>query len=161
MRLMYTRKPSAVTAVMVIAEAITLLTYRLWPPLWLAYLWLRYRYDRTTNARLTPEDVYCQRYFADPAISGLLDEYVDFVCAGLASVLEGRIAADDALPPAYYELCARLEGTIAERVWQEDDKLDRTLIADRRWVWETARERASELTSRMFWGPPAIAFDGD
>jgi hypothetical protein len=49
---------------------------------------------------------------------------------------------------------SRLERTIGERIWQEDPKLDRTLIADRRWMWEATPERADELTSRLFW-PPA------
>ena len=161
MQVVYRRDLSAIGVVITVAAAICMLTYRLWLPMWLGYLWLRHRHDGTTTEWLTVEDIYCMQYFADPTIAELLDEYVDFVCAGLAGVLAGHLSAADALPTTYYDLCSRLERAIAEHIWQEDPKLDRTIIADRRWVWQTTKERAGELTSRMFWGPPALEFDED
>jgi hypothetical protein len=116
-----------------------------------AYLWLRFRRDGLVDEWETDEDRYCARYFADPEISALLDEYIVDVLIALTGALTDHLEVEDAMPPAYFKVCARMERVIAQRIWQEDGKLDRALIADRRWVWEAAQERAGELTSRLFW----------
>jgi hypothetical protein len=159
MQLVYRRKLDAIGVVMVVAANICILSYRLWFPVWLAYLWLRHRHDGTKDDWLTKEDLYCERYYTDPDISPILDELIDYVGEGLALVCAGEWSDEDDLPAVYYETCARVERAIAERIWQEDPKLDRRWLADRRWVYEEARARAMELVGRMFEFPPALDFD--
>jgi hypothetical protein len=155
----YRRQLDALGVLQVLAADVTLVASRLWLHVWLAYLWLRHRHDSVKDEWTTKEDLYCERYLADPEIWQLLDEYTDWVAVSLAGVLIDNLDVEDAMPSAYYEVCTRLERAIADRIWQEDSKLDRTMIADRRWVWEEAQDRAGELTSRMFWGPPTINFN--
>jgi hypothetical protein len=156
---LYRRQLDALGVLQVLAADITIAASRLWLHVQAGYFWLRFRHDGLVDEWETDEDRYCQRYWADPEIFALIDEYLDCVFGGLAGVLNDHLEVEDALPPAYYEVCMRMERAIAERIWQEDGKLDRTMIADRRWVREAAQERAGELASRMFWSPPTIDFD--
>lgn len=128
----YRREFSVIGLPMIFAANVQVFASHIWNQVWFVYLWLRHRHDGTKDDWLTKEDRYCIQHFADPEISQILDEWSDCFAEGFRAVTFDHVDPDDATPIATYEVCARLERTVAERIWEEYPKLDRTMLADRR-----------------------------
>ena len=116
----------------------------------LAYVWLRFRRRAMVGEWETAVDRYCERYQKDREISKLLDEYFASLAEGFEAVMFGDyVTLDDALPPALFEACEKIEAAIRERLWPEFPKLRREKLAHRRYVREIARHRARALISHV------------
>jgi hypothetical protein len=146
----YRRRLDPLGVLMVLAAHATLAASRFWLGVRATYLWLRFRQDSKEDEWMTYEDAYCERYWEDPQISDLIDEYLDYLRDGLDAVRVGA-PAEEALSSDFDDICRRLEDTIAERFWQEFPKLRRDKPADQERVREMARERGGQLYERMFW----------
>ena len=123
---------------------------RLWLHVWAVYLWLRFRRDGLVDEWETDEDRYCGRYFEDPEISAILDEYVECIFGSLDAVRVGA-PFEEALSSDFDEICRRLEDTIAERIWEEFPKLRRDKPADQQRVRDMAKDHGGALYEHMFW----------
>jgi hypothetical protein len=114
----------------------------------LAWLWLLHRHDRSTHDLVTCFEY--DRYFNDPEISALIDEYLDDLREALYNMVEDDDSAKEARLSQMDETGERIKWVIVQRVWDEFPKRWRDRPSDHRWVQDLAERRCSELDNRMF-----------
>jgi hypothetical protein len=99
---------------------------------------------------MTDEDNYIQRYFWDPEISALLDEYLDHLREGL-DVIRVGVPAEEAVSSDLDDLSRRIREAIAERIWDEFPALHRDDPPDQQWVADLTEERDNAFYQANFW----------